>query len=378
MNSQDAQHSGNGDIMIKVKDTGIGIHKSKIDKIFDRFFQTEEDGSLVNQGSGIGLSLTKEFVNLHKGSIDVESEPGKGSCFTIVLPVLKDSAGESSQTHASYEKLDEHLKYEEETQSSESSGKMKKALVLLVEDNDDFRFYLKDNLSNKYSIIEAANGKEGLKQAIANLPDLIVSDIMMPEMDGLELCRQLKNEITTSHIPVILLTARMSEQKRMEGYETGADEYITKPFSFEILESRMKNLILQRERIKNSFQKHFKIEPGVIGITSLDEKLMNKALEEVEKSMSNPEFSVEKLSRELGMSRVHLYKKLTALTGKTPIEFIRIMRLKRAAQFLEKSQLTVSEVAYEVGFNDPRYFSRYFKSEFGILPSQYANSRKNS
>lgn len=375
LNPKEPGQSDKGNITIQVKDTGIGIRKSKIDKIFDRFFQSEEDGSLVNYGSGIGLSLTKEFVQLHKGKIYVESEPGEGSTFKIVLPILSDPAGESSHTHASYEKLDEHLKYEEETQSS---GKSNKALVLLVEDNDDFRFYLKDNLSNKYSIIEAANGKEGLKQAIANLPDLIVSDIMMPEMDGLELCQQLKNEITTSHIPVILLTARMSEQKRTEGYETGADEYITKPFSFEILESRMKNLILQRERIKNSFQKHFKIEPGEIGITSLDEKLIKKALEEVEKNMSNPEFSVEKLSRELGMSRVHLYKKLTALTGKTPIEFIRIMRLKRAAQYLEKSQLTVSEVAYEVGFNDPRYFSRYFKSEFGILPSQYANSGKKT
>ncbi len=375
LSSQNSNHQNGGNMIIKVKDTGIGIRKNKIDKIFDRFFQSEDEGTFVSKGSGIGLSLTKEFVQLHEGKIDVESEPGKGSCFTVVLPILSDLAVKPTPTHASFEELDEHLKYKEETEFPVSK---KKSLVLLVEDNDDFRFYLKDNLSKKYSIIEASNGREGLKQATANLPDLIVSDIMMPEMDGLELCSQLKNEITTSHIPIILLTARMSEEKRKEGYEMGADEYITKPFSFEILESRMKNLLLKQERMKNSFQKHFKIEPGVISVTSLDEKLMKKTLEEVEKNISNPDFSVEKLSKELGMSRVHLYKKLTALTGKTPIEFIRIMRLKRAAQYLEKSQLTVSEIAYEVGFNDPRYFSRYFKSEYGILPSQYANSKKNS
>jgi AraC-like DNA-binding protein len=199
---------------------------------------------------------------------------------------------------------------------------------------------------------------------------------MMPEMDGIELCRLVKTNAETSHIPIILLTARMSQDVKQEGYETGADDYITKPFSFEILESRIHNLISQRERIKKTFQKHFKIEPGEIGITSLDEKLMNKALATVEQNMSDSEFSVEKLSRELGMSRVHLYKKLTSLTGKTPIEFIRIMRLKRAAQYLGKSQLTVSEIAFEVGFNDPRYFSRYFKAEFGMLPSQYIQMQK--
>jgi AraC-like DNA-binding protein len=201
---------------------------------------------------------------------------------------------------------------------------------------------------------------------------------MMPGTNGLELCRVLKQDACTSHIPIILLTAKVSEQQKVIGFEKGADDYITKPFSFEILESRIQNLIFLREKIKKSFQKHFKIEPGEIGITSLDEKLMGKALKIVENNISDSEFSVEKLSKELGMSRVHLYKKLTALTGKTPIEFIRIMRLKRAVQYLEKSQLSISEIAYEVGFNDPRYFSKYFKAEFGMLPSQYVNKIKES
>ena len=361
---------------LKVTDTGLGIPRENLDRIFERFFQNEMPGNVVTQGSGIGLSLTKEFIQLYNGSITVESEPGEGSCFTVILPLSAEPSGITAEIAEEPEKI--AVPVLEEEHEHTVLGENRKALVLLVEDNDDFRFYLKDNLKSSYDILEAGNGTKGISAAISNLPDLIVSDVMMPETDGIELCRQLKSNKNTSHIPIILLTARMTEQKKLEGFETGADDYITKPFSFEMLVSRMNNLIEQRERIRDSFQKHLKIEPGEIGITSLDEKLIAKALKLVEENMGNPEFSVEKLSRELGMSRVHLYKKLTALTGKTPIEFIRIMRLKRAAQLLGKSQLTVSEIAYEVGFNDPRYFSRYFKTEFGVLPSQYGNTRKTN
>lgn len=373
-NSQEPDSSGN--MILRVEDNGIGIAKENLDKIFDRFFQNDMPGSMVSQGSGIGLSLTREFVKLHKGTIDVDSEPGKGSCFIVKLPLINKGEDEEESSELEVEVSPAgKFAVTDEALSEQPSDKY---LILLVEDNDDFRFYLKDNLKGRYNLMEAANGKEGLQKATSSLPDLIVSDIMMPEMDGIELCRLLKTNPETSHIPIILLTARMSQDVKQEGYETGADDYITKPFSFEMLESRIHNLIKQRERIKKSFQKHFKIEPGEIGITSLDEKLMNKALATVEEHMSDSEFSVEKLSRELGMSRVHLYKKLTSLTGKTPIEFIRIMRLKRAAQYLGKSQLTVSEIAFEVGFNDPRYFSRYFKAEFGMLPSQYIQIQKKS
>jgi signal transduction histidine kinase/ligand-binding sensor domain-containing protein/DNA-binding response OmpR family regulator len=362
-------------IVIKFADTGIGMTKDSTEKIFERFFQNDLPGSLVNHGSGIGLSLTKEFVMIHNGTIEVESEPGKGSCFTVKIPVIAHSSETIESTDAPF--IAEHQNIILTENNSEAESIKSKPLLLLVEDNDDFRFYLKDNLKVKYSIIEASNGAEGIKSAQANLPDLIVSDIMMPEVDGLELCSNLKTDVKTSHIPIILLTARVAEQQKLAGFDTGADDFISKPFSFEILESRIQNLILQRQRIKKSFQKHFKIEPGEIGITSLDEKLINKALALVENNMGSPEFSVEKLSKELGMSRVHLYKKLLALTGKTPIEFIRTMRLKRAAQLLGKSQLNVSEIAYEVGFNDPRYFSKYFKTEFGVLPSQYTHNNQD-
>jgi YesN/AraC family two-component response regulator len=225
-------------------------------------------------------------------------------------------------------------------------------------------------------VIEARNGKDGLQQALAALPDLIVSDVMMPEMNGIELCRRIKTDKNISHIPVILLTARTAEEQKLEGFESGADDYITKPFSFEILQSRIKNLIHQREQFHKEFRQKIDVKASTVTITSLDEKLIQNAIKCVENKIADPDFSVEELSHELGMSRVHLYKKLQALTGKSPLEFIRSIRLQHAAQLLEKSQLTVSEVAYKVGFNNPKYFAKYFKEEFQVLPSAYASGKR--
>jgi signal transduction histidine kinase/ligand-binding sensor domain-containing protein/DNA-binding response OmpR family regulator len=355
---------------IKVTDSGIGIPSSKHEKIFERFFQNDLPDTVVNQGSGIGLSITREFVKIHGGSITVESEPGKGSCFTVLIPLMEIphvQITELLQDIANPEPEHEHLT---------SDLDPKKPSLLLVEDNEDFRFYLKDNLRQDYSIIEASNGKQALQKALSFVPDLIVSDVMMPEMNGIEFCREVKSNPHTSHIPVILLTARTSEEQKMEGFETGANDYITKPFNFEILQSRIKNLIAQRELFQKVFQKHFDVKATDIQITSLDEKLIQNAIKVVEDNIANADFSVEELSRELAMSRVHLYKKLLSLTGKSPIEFIRTIRLQRAAQLLEKSQLTVAEVAYQVGFNNPKYFTKYFKDEFQILPSAYASGKR--
>ncbi len=204
----------------------------------------------------------------------------------------------------------------------------------------------------------------------------MVSDIVMPGMNGIELCEKIKTDKRTSHIPVILLSAMAEEDNKLQGLGVGADDYITKPFNVEILLFRLRNMIATRDRFRKNFNKGIEVNPKEISITSLDEALIQKALDVVEQNMSNPDFSVEELSRELGMSRVHLYKKLSSLTGKSPIEFIRILRLKRAAQLLEKSQLTVAEVAYKVGFNNPKYFARYFKAEFKVLPSVYSNGKK--
>jgi signal transduction histidine kinase/ligand-binding sensor domain-containing protein/DNA-binding response OmpR family regulator len=355
------------DLIIAVRDTGIGIENHKLDKIFDRFFQDDLPKSMVNQGSGIGLALTKEFVKIHGGSIEVESQPGLGSCFTITLPIP-----EVVHQHD----LD-HLNAVSELHPEDESELSKKPLLLLVEDNEDFRFYLKDNLKSDYRIIEAANGAAGCKSALESLPDLIVSDIMMPEMNGIELCKKIKSDQRVSHTPVILLTARSAEEQKVEGFQCGADDYITKPFNFEILVSRIKNLIVKREKLHKAFRTHLDIKASELQITSLDEQFISKAIKCVEDNISDPDFSVEELSHQLGISRAHFYKKLMSLTGKSPLEFIRLIRLQQAAQLLKKSQLTVAEVAYKVGFNNPKYFARYFRDEYKILPSLFASENKD-
>ncbi|MBN1116177.1 MAG: response regulator [Bacteroidales bacterium] len=354
-------------LLVEVVDTGIGISDEKHNKIFERFFQNEQPTGTLSRGSGIGLSLTQEFVNLHNGVIKLESKVDKGSTFSVYLPVDKSRIEE----RLSEEKSDERVVSANEVESEIDTNFI---TILLVEDNEDFRFYLRDNLKVNYKILEASNGAEAWPVIKGYMPDLIVSDLMMPEVDGIELCAKVKQNEKTSHIPFLILTASLTHELEVKGFQSGADAYITKPFSFEILEARIRNFVARRELMKKQYQKNFKIEPGSIGITSLDEKLMNKALKLVEENITDSEFSVEKLSSELGFSRVHLYKKMSSITGKTPVEFIRLVRLKRAAQLLRESQLTVSEIAYQVGFSDPRYFSKIFKSEFKMLPSQYKNT----
>lgn len=363
------EHANGVWLKIEVRDTGIGIPSDKLDKIFDRFFQHDLPASIVNQGSGIGLSITKEFVKIHGGTIAVESVPDKGSCFTLRLPVQEVLHHENSREENSA------MAESHSVSIAEVSDNHAKPVLLLVEDNEDFRFYLKDNLKFEFLIIEAHNGIDGWKKTIRHIPDLIVSDIMMPEMNGIDLCRKIRADERVSHIPTILLTARTQEEQRLEGFQSGADDYITKPFSFEILISRIRNLIAQREKFHKAFPRQIAIKASELNITSLDTKFIAQAIGHVEDNVSNAEFSVEELGRLLGISRANLYKKLLSLTGKSPLEFIRTIRLQHAAQLLEKSQLTVAEVAYQVGFNNPKYFTRYFKEEYHILPSLYGKRK---
>jgi signal transduction histidine kinase/ligand-binding sensor domain-containing protein/DNA-binding response OmpR family regulator len=360
----DIKFVGTGKLLeIKVRDTGIGIPAGQVGKVFDRFFQSAMPKEVVNQGSGIGLSITKEFVKLHGGDIAVESQMGLGTCFTVTIPVI-------DVLHA------HHDSDVSVTAGEDNHSDRKKPLLLLVEDNEDFRHYLKDNLKNEFRIAEARNGNEGWKLAIEVLPDLIVSDIMMPEMNGIELCKKIKEDHRVSHTPVILLTARSGEEQKLEGFERGADDYITKPFNFEILVSRIRNLVAKREKLHHAFSGQLDIRASELKITSLDEKFIQKAIKCVESHISDADFSVEELSRELGISRAHFYKKIMSLTGKSPLELIRLIRLQQAAQLLKKSQLTVAEVAYQVGFNNPKYFARYFKEVYKTLPSLYATESK--
>ena len=252
---------------------------------------------------------------------------------------------------------------------------VRRKTLLLVEDNEDLRFYLKDSLKSLYYIEEAANGMAGWEKIKQCNPDLVVSDIMMPLMDGLELARKMKSETLTAHIPIILLSAMGSEEKQLESLKLGVNDYITKPFTFEILASRIRNLSSQQKLLQKRFQKQIELNPAEVTITSLDETFLKQALGVVEAHIANPGFSVEDFSRDMNMARATLYRKVLALTGNTPIEFIRSIRLKRAARLLEKSGMSVTEIAYEVGFNSPKNFTKFFKEEFNVLPSQYVASK---
>jgi signal transduction histidine kinase/ligand-binding sensor domain-containing protein/DNA-binding response OmpR family regulator len=360
-----------GTLAIEVKDTGIGIPQDKQEKIFERFFQTDVPESMVNQGTGIGLAITKEFVKLHNGIITVKSEPEKGTCFTVLLPAKKiyDPSIKAAISPISADDVDSIIMEE-----SQKSGKKK--TILVVEDNEDLRFYLKDNLKGQYHVEEATNGKEGLEKAKLLNPDLVVSDIMMPLMDGVEMARRIKAETLTAHIPIILLSAMGSEEKQLEGLKAGVNDYITKPFTFEILASKIRNLVAQQKLLQKRFHTQIEVNPSEVTITPVDEKFLKQSLEIVEKHMDEPEFSVEDFSREMFMNRVTLYRKILSITGKTPLEFIRSIRLKRAAQLLEKSGMSIAEIAYEVGFNSPKIFSKSFKEEFHVTPSQYLSDKK--
>ncbi|WP_184546580.1 hybrid sensor histidine kinase/response regulator transcription factor [Mucilaginibacter sp. FT3.2] len=356
---------------VRVIDTGIGITKQNQDMIFERFFQDDVPESLLNQGSGIGLSITKEFVKMHGGSIKLESEPDYGSCFIISLPV----GGKFEKLEAApmqERALKPGIKNVEGLQ-----GTTKKPTVLLVEDDDDMRFYLKENLKNNFHIIEAVNGKEGWQKALSLHPKLIVSDISMPEMNGLELSKKIKADSRTVQIPIILLTAVTGDEDQLAGLDCGANDYIVKPFNFEILLSKIHNLLLMQQTFKETYQKQVEIQSQDVVVVSEDEKFLKNALDFIEQNITKSNFSVEELSRHLALSRVSLYRKLLTLTGKTPVDCIRTIRLQRAVQLLEKSKLSIANVAYEVGFNNAAYFAKVFKEEYGILPSEYITELKN-
>ena len=342
-----------GGLKLVVEDTGIGIAAESLPKIFERYYQDDILHSLLNQGSGIGLSITREYVELMGGKIEVESEADKGSRFTVWLPVHAAGAGPEPLMRP----------------GMKTRGRGKR--VLVVEDNEDFRFYMLDNLREHYHVEEARNFSEGWDKALTFHPDIIVSDVNMPGNSGIELCRKLKADRRTMHIPVILLTALTADQYQLEGTEAGAADYIVKPFNVELLLSKIKSHIRQKTTFEKTYKRQLAVEPATAEVESVDEKFMRKTLEVVEKNIANTLFSVEMLADEMNVSRVGLYKKVFSLTGYSPSEFIRNIRLKRAARLLEETGLTVAEVAYEVGFNNPKVFSRYFKDIFGELPSGY-------
>jgi len=401
--------AGRKRISIGVRDTGIGMPGDQRERIFEHFFQHNTAGAVLNQGTGIGLSITKEFVELHGGTIVVETELGKGSLFTVRLPlevvVVRTEAGGGDVTEAGGGDVTEVGSVEtveagvgevelvgaevgeaevggaaangEEVSGGRVGSGLEVCSILLVEDNEDFRFYLKDNLRHQYKVIEAADGQEGWQKALSGHPQLIVSDISMPNMDGLALIRKLKADKRTSHIPVILLTALTGEGEQLEGLGTGANDYITKPFSYEVLGAKIKNLLELGNKLKTTYARQVKILGPEITMESEDEKLMARIVGYLEENLANPQLSVEGLSKELGMSRSSLYAKLLDLTGQTPVDYIRSYKLEKAVGLLKNNDLTIAEIAYMVGFSTPNYFARAFKAKYGMLPSEYVHSIRN-
>ncbi len=386
-----AGDSDNGDqtvnhLKISVTDTGVGIPKDQIQNIFKRFYRVNNDATLKARGSGIGLSLTRELVKAHHGSIYVESTVGKGSIFTVQLPCDQsfyrmDEAGteshfvpESTKLRTDY--LVEELKAEEKIAVEPVADKSsEKPLVLIVEDNQDLRHFISVNLKNKYQILEARNGLEGYEFTKRFLPRLIISDIMMPEMDGLELCTRIKENILTSHIPILLLTARTTVENWIEGLESGADDYIPKPFNLSILEAKITSTIQNRQRLKKLYLTKMSAEPKEIVTTSLDEQFLRKAIEVVEANYQDPDFSVEMFVEKMAVSRSLLHKKLSAIVDQSAGDFITHHRLKKSAELLKTRTFSISEVAYQVGFNDPKYFSRIFRRIFGVTPTEYSEGK---
>ncbi len=366
-----------------VSDTGKGIPETAVPKIFDRFYQADTSSSREFEGSGIGLSLTKELVILMNGNISVKSKEGKGSTFTLEIPAITDPGQDlvflkelnNNPIHHDHEIGVNESFRNNKTSQAEKEDHDTLPLILLVEDNIDLSGYLTGILDKNFKIITAFNGKQGFEMALENIPDLILSDMMMPEMDGFELCTKIRSEETTSHIPFVLLTARAAIEDRLEGFELGADEYLTKPFNVNELHVRINNLLEQRRNLRERFGKEIKIQPKDITVTSLDERFLQKVIAKMEEKISDSSFSVETFSMEIGMSRKNFHRKLVALIDQTPNEFIRIFRLKRAAQLFEQKSGNVSEIAYQVGFQNLSYFTKCFKEQFGVPPNEFLNKK---
>ncbi len=366
-------------LKLSVKDTGTGISKDHIDKLFNRFYQVPENRASGISGTGIGLSLVKDLVEAMHGSIEVQSEPGHGSLFTVVIPISKNSFSEdeidkSAQVFESDIKnkvslLSVHMNLAEKATSE--CDHSENETILVVEDNPDMRSFICSNLSEYYRVLEAENGKIGYTMVKDEEPSLVISDIMMPEINGLDLCRKIKNNLYTSHIPVILLTAKGEVEDYVEGLEQGADDYISKPFNIEILIAKANAIIENRKKLRNRYNSTEDINPADLGISKLDTQFLNKVNEIVEKNYSKPDFDVVHFASEMFVSKSQLYKKIKALTGLSTNDFVNVYRLKKSVELLKPGDLQVSEVAYSVGFNDPKYFSRIFRKFFKTAPSEY-------
>jgi DNA-binding response OmpR family regulator len=365
---------------VVVEDTGIGIAAGELERIFERFYQADASATRSYEGSGIGLSLVKELVALYGGEVKAASTPGKGTTFTVEIPLPLAEPAEKA-VPAETASPENVTAMPEATplavgDKEPSRAALPSVQVLVVEDHAELRQFITAALGEQYAVQEAPNGLEGYRMALEGLPDLIISDVMMPGMDGFTLCSTLKTDPRTSHIPVVLLTAKADAESKLAGLETGADDYLTKPFGLEELLLRVRNLLESRRKLREKFGKQLTLNPKEITVTSTDAQFLERALSIMETQMANPDFDVEAFSREVAMSRSQLHRKLVALTGQGPGDFIRTIRLKRAAALLQSQAGNVSDVAYRVGFTNLPYFSKAFREYFGQTPSEYARGVK--
>ncbi len=364
---------GENHVRITVADTGTGISDQHIHQVFDRFYRADKNIS----GSGIGLALTKVLVELHNGTIEVESAEGKGSSFFVTIPFKQRDISINEQYPVLNSKTDmnEEMLLLEADETDQPIDDIKspsdKPLVMLVDDNADVRQYLKTLLQTDYEMIEAADGQQGLLKAMKTVPELIISDVMMDVMDGFELCKQLKENITTSHIPVMLLTACAQDEQRVVGFESGADAYIPKPFNEELLKIRVRKIIENREKVKEYFQKNLTFGERKENVAEIDKTFINKFRKVIEDNLIDSDLNVDEIGKSLGLSRVQLYRKIKSLTNYAPNELVRIIRLKAAEQLFINTEKTISEVAYDTGFTSPSYFTKCFKEYFNESPTEF-------
>lgn len=365
--------------ILEVEDNGCGIAEDKQVLIFDRFYQIGND----NLGTGIGLSLVKRLIDLHHGRIEVKSEVGKGSIFTAYFPQqievynaveLENNA--SVPTHTANTKDVEFIIHEEKEKELETEGQTKSETIMVVEDNPDVLDYLNERLSVSYQIVTARNGLEALEILKNNQLDLILTDVMMPEMDGIKLCKSIKQNIRTCHIPIIILSAKSNIGDQLEGFQVGADDYVPKPFTFSVLYAKIQNMLKSRRRILEHYSKSLEVEPEKITFNAMDQELLTKAMNIVLKNLDNSNFSTDEFSVQMAMSRSNLHLKLKAITGESTIDFIRKIRFNEASKLLLDGRYNVAEVSTMVGFNTPSYFATSFKKYFGCLPTEYVKNRR--
>ena len=358
-----------------VQDSGIGIVEEQIPKVFDRFYQSENSRWRKNKGTGIGLALVKDLVDLHNGFIDLKSISGVGTEITVLLPTeqilsVSDNEIEIPELEAIDPDLEVAGDFTVTSKPLTEEELNAQNIVLVIEDNDDIRNFLKLTLEPTYRVFEAVDGESGIERAMELIPDIIICDVMMPGKDGFEVTKILKKQEKTSHVPIILLTAKAGVENRITGLETGADGYVPKPFSSDELHARVKNLISGRKKLKEKFSRSLLVKPETVSEPSMEEKFLMRVKKVVDEHLDDENFSVEELSKKVGMSRAQLHRKLIALTGVSASRFVRNYRLEHAYSLLQNKVGTVSEIAYRVGYSSPAYFTKCFTEDFGISPSQ--------